>query len=113
MAMAEDLSTYRSLSVLATGLVVKAAAGRICGGILANANAAARFLKFYNKATAPDETDTPVLTVRLPIASTIMLSIPNGFVFTTGISIRATTGIADNDTGAPSANDVSVNLFYA
>jgi hypothetical protein len=37
---------------------------------------------------------------------------PAGVDFTAGISARATTGVADNDTGAPSANDVIVNIFY-
>src|SRR3990167_7196691 len=36
-----------------------------------------------------------------------------GIEFTTGIALRATTGVADNDTGAPSANDVIVNILYA
>ena len=36
-----------------------------------------------------------------------------GIAFTNGISVRATTGIADADTGAPSTNDVTVNLYYA
>jgi hypothetical protein len=32
--------------------------------------------------------------------------------FSTAICAAATTGLADNDTGAPSANDVVLNVFY-
>lgn len=35
-----------------------------------------------------------------------------GIGFGTAISVAATTGVADADTGAPSANDLIVNIFY-
>jgi hypothetical protein len=35
-----------------------------------------------------------------------------GIGFGTAITVAATTGVADNDTGAPAANDVIVNIFY-
>ena len=41
------------------------------------------------------------------------LSIPNGIAFSTAITVAATTGIADADTGAPGANEVIINLGYA
>ena len=82
------------------------------GWYLANAAAAIRYVKLYNKATAPDQTDTPLLTILLPASSAANIIAPAGIDFTTGISIRATTGVADNDTGAPSANDVVANVFY-
>jgi hypothetical protein len=36
----------------------------------------------------------------------------SGIAFGTGICIRITTGAADGDTGACSANDVLANVFY-
>ena len=42
-----------------------------------------------------------------------MLCISCGIAFANGISIRAVTGIADANTGAPGTNDVVVNLVYA
>jgi hypothetical protein len=35
-----------------------------------------------------------------------------GIKFGTAITVAATTGLADNDTGAPAANDCIVNVFY-
>jgi hypothetical protein len=36
----------------------------------------------------------------------------HGVAFSAAICVAATTGLADNDTGAPSAGDVVVNIFY-
>lgn len=108
-------SAYRNLDLGVAGQVVKASPGQITGYYIANnAAAAARFVKFYNKATAPTQADTPVFTYEIPQASKIERSIPLDTLvnFSAGISLRATTGVADSDTGAPSTNDVVVNLEY-
>lgn len=104
---------YRSLSVLATGLVVKASPGRLYGGFVANGGAAAAFLKVYDKATAATASDTPVLTLRLAAGASYPLHVGTGLAFSAGIGVRAVTGVADNDTTAVGANEVVVNLFYA
>lgn len=106
-------SPYRSLSLLATGLVVKATAGRIYGWHLSNSGAAAAFVKFYDKATAATQADTPVLTVRLAAGAGSTLDLGPGVGFSTGIGIRAVAEVADSGTTAPGANEVVVNLFYA
>jgi hypothetical protein len=36
----------------------------------------------------------------------------HGIVFDTAITWAATTGLADNDTGAPAANDVAGTVWY-
>ena len=36
-----------------------------------------------------------------------------GIAFGTAICVAATTGVADNDTGAPGANEVVGTIFYA
>ena len=83
------------------------------------ANAAARYLKLYNKLTAPAAgTDTPVATFYLPPTAV------NGGIFTfdfdnspihfpAGLGFALTTAVADNDTGALTAADVvGLNLIY-
>lgn len=106
-------SVWRSLSLLATGLIAKASPGRLYGWHLANNNAAAVYVRIYDKATAPTAADTPVMTIEVPLKSAVSLSIPPGIAFVNGISARATTAVADNDTTAPSANDVVINLIFA
>jgi len=75
-----------------------------------------RYLKFYDKATAPTVgTDTPVLTIPVPANTqgagiVIPFNIPIDFI--SGLSFAITSGSADNDTGAVGAGDVIVNLTY-
>lgn len=107
-------SVYRNLDLGVTGQVAKASAGQFGGGVICNRSASERFLKIYNKATAPTQADTPIFTISLPPGpATGLPSWMTGVAFSAGISVRATTGLADNDTGAPTANDVVVNLLYA
>lgn len=79
-----------------------------------NANAAARYIKLYNKATAPTVgTDTPIFTGYLAPTAKFEINIPNGLYFSTGIAMALTTGSADNDTGALTAADIlALNLLY-
>lgn len=106
------LLTYRNLDVQVTGSIVKAYAGGVFNLDVSNSNAAARYLKVYDKATAPTASDTPIRTYYLPPLSLTSIPVPDGIKFSNGISLRATTGIADADTGAPTANDVVVNIGY-
>lgn len=112
-------SIFRSIDLDETEEEVKASAGTVYGVWFSNMATSTRFLKFYN-ATAANVTvgtTTPVLTLALPGNSSDdisgVFSIAPGIAFSTAITVAATTAIADNDTGAPSANDVIVNIFYA
>lgn len=80
-----------------------------------NASASLRYLKLYNKASAPTVgTDTPVKTIPLPPTSGFAFDWPTGFAFSTGIAYALTTGVADNDTGALTAADIlGLNVDYA
>lgn len=73
-----------------------------------------RYLKLYDKATAPTVgTDTPKITI--PITAGGPHVIPtdqDGILFESGLGVGATTGIADNDTGAPGANDVVIAVTH-
>ena len=103
---------YRAITVGVTGLIVKATPGTLFSIAAHNLNAAVRYLKFYDKATAATEADTPKFTIPLPVGSMPPITFPAGVAFVNGIGIRATTGLADNDTGAPTASETIVNLSY-
>lgn len=110
---AGGLSIYRALDANATGANVKASAGQLYGYYIFNAAAATRYVKLYNKATAPTVgTDTPVLTIPIPAGAGANVEFVNGIAFSLGIGIGATTALADNSTAAPTTNDVIVNLLY-
>ena len=116
---AGGLSIFRSLDLDETEEEVKASAGCVYGMWVTNTATATRFVKFYN-ATAANVTvgsTTPVITIGIPGNASDDVSGnfgPGGMgiMFDTAITVAATTGVADADTGAPAANDVIVNVFY-
>lgn len=98
--------------------IIKASAGQIYWIHAINLAASVRFVKIYNAASGTIGTGTPVLTFPIPTqgdtnGAGFMFAVPNGVAFATGITIGASTGIADADTGAPGANEVVVNVGYA
>jgi hypothetical protein len=105
-------NTYRTIDTQNTGVVIKSTAGEVGGWYFYNNNASVRYVKLYDKATAPTSADTPKLTIPLPANAGANLVSAAGIDFANGIGIRATTAVADNDTGAPTANDVISNILY-
>lgn len=96
----------------------KASAGQVYAIIASNINAAIRYLKFYDKASAPTPgSDTCVWVVPIPGAGTAgagsAIAIPPGLKFATGIAIAIVTGIADSDNTAVAANEILISLAYA
>jgi hypothetical protein len=111
-------STYRLLSAAAgtNATSVKASAGRLYQVLGYNAATALRYLKLYNKASAPTVgTDTPVKTIPLPPACAFVIDhAALGYYFSTGIAFALTVNVADSDTTSLSAGDVlALNLDYA
>lgn len=110
------LTRHRLLTAAGTNAtLVKNTAGQVYTVHAYNNTAAVKFLKFYNKASAPTVgTDTPVETYPLPPNAWTRISFEDiGNAFATGIGIAVTGAIADNDTTAVAANDVVVNTHYA
>lgn len=96
---------------------VKSSAGQIYMITATNTNASARYLKIYNKASAPTVgTDTPILKFLIPgntAGAGTNIPIPDcGIALGTGISFALTTGVADSDTGAVAANEIVINIGY-
>lgn len=102
---------YRTISIAGSAAAVKSSPGRIFSIAAHNLNAAVRYLKIYNKA-APTSSDTPAMTIPMPTGAMPPLSFPAGVDFSTAIGIRVTTGLADNDTNAGTANETILNISY-
>lgn len=105
---------YTLVSLSSTNAtVVKATPGFVTGFSVFNINAAVRYIKFYNKATAPTVgTDTPVMVFGIPAGSGNNYVLPCSVSFSSGISFALTTGITNADTGAVAASEILVNIFY-
>jgi hypothetical protein len=109
---------YRTLDLDEGALeVIKASKGCLLGGWVCNTGTTTVYLKFYDATSGTAGTGTPVLTVPVPGNASDDIGAffgagGIGIQFNTGICVGATTGLADNDTGAPSANQVIANFFY-
>lgn len=111
-------ATSRIVSAAATtnATNAKASAGDVFSIEATNTTAALKYLKLYNKATAPTVgTDTPFLTIPLqPSNAPTLRTFPNGLYLSAGISYALTGAAADADTTALAAGDVvGVNIAYA
>jgi len=115
MASAAGLTPFRSIDLDETEEDVKTLPGKLYGWVIHNAHGSAkRYIKFYN-ATAANVmvgTTTPVMTWPISSGETLNEMSAEGIDFDTAICVAATTGLADNDTGAPGANEIICNLFY-
>jgi hypothetical protein len=118
---AGGLSIFRSLDLDETEEDVKTSAGCLYKLRLTNRTTSARYVKLYN-ATAANVTvgtTTPVDTIVVPGGTSADLCTVvtenfggYGLTFDTALSMACTTGLADNDTGAPGANDVVATAYY-
>lgn len=96
---------------------VKGSAGQLGFVVVANVNAAMRYLHFYNKASAPTlGTDVPVLTIPIPgntAGTGAVFSVWVGVAFTTGIAFACTTTTGGTPaSGNTAANDITISLGY-
>lgn len=95
---------------------VKASAGQVYAIQAFNVNAAVRYLKLYNKASAPTVgTDTPVKTLAIPgntAGAGFVASWPSGLAFGTGIAFALTTEATDAGTTGVAVNEITVNIDY-
>jgi hypothetical protein len=108
-------SSISTAAVMETA--IKATAGQLYELVITNIDATPVYAKLYNDTAAnTDETDTPVGRYGVPGTSAVggiaATRIAVGMAFSTAITLRVTTGIADNDTGALSANEVLVSYCY-
>lgn len=118
---ASDMTALSAIKIISAATTnstsVKGSAGQLYWLHVINLNAAVRYLKLYNKATAPTVgTDVPVHTFAIPANTAgagfvLPLTVP--LTFATGIGLALTTGVADNDSGAVAANEIIVNGGYA
>lgn len=108
-------TTHHLISAASTNATsVKASAGSVNNIIVNNLNAAVRYFKLYNKASAPTVgADTPVLTLAIPAGGTLAIDLGSrGLRLTTGIAYALTTGITVADTGAVAASEHAVHISY-
>lgn len=92
---------------------LKATAGMIYGISAMNASAAIKYVRIYNKATAPTVgTDIPILVVAIPATSSKEIVFPMGLKLATGIGYAITGAAAATDATAVAAGDVQLLINW-
>lgn len=112
ISIGKPSTPYRNINLGVTGQVLKASAGTLAFLHVINTGAAVRFVKLYDKATAPTSADTPTHTIAVPAGGSQTIQPDAGIPFANGISMRASTLVADADNTGPGANEVLVNAGW-
>lgn len=93
--------------------LVRAGGGKIVDYFISNQGASVRYVKFYDKATAPTiGVDAALWTLPIPAGAAANLALNSPLPFTLGIGFGTTTGVNDNDSGAVGAGEIVINLAY-
>lgn len=89
---------------------VKNSVGTIYNILVSNLSASVRYLKLFNKASAPTVgTDIPILTIALPANTFVPINFGAvGYRPSLGIAYSITGAAADNDTTAIGAGEIKV-----
>jgi hypothetical protein len=91
----------------------KASAAQLFAVTAYNQSAALRYVKIYNKATAPTVgTDVPVFVLAVPISGHATFAWPNGLALGTGLAYAIVTGAAYTDNTSVTLHDVQMTLSW-
>lgn len=116
-ALGPNLTAKATAAATTNITLVKGSGARIVGGYLRNRAAAEKYVKIYDKATAPVlASDVPKLTLGIPAAGYIGLGDivgQYGLKLVNGFGYAITGAYADTDATAVVASDVDVNFIYA
>ena len=94
---------------------LKASAGMIYQIAAFNNGSSPRYLKFYNKASAPAPgTDNALLVLRImvPAGGGVQMNNPLGWICSTGIAYAIVAGASDTDNTSIVANEVLLNVSW-
>ena len=93
---------------------IKASGANLYGMSIMNASASTKYVRFYNKASAPTVgTDVPIMVVAVPATSSKEIEYVPAMRFGTGLAVAITGGAAVTDSTAVAAGDVQLMVSYA
>lgn len=113
--IANNLTTTTSVNSAAStnAANVKTTAGTVYNIFIHNASAATRYVRFYNKASAPTVgTDVPVQVIAVPAGSSKEITSPVGIKYGTGIGYSITAAAGATDATAVAAGDVQLSFSW-
>jgi hypothetical protein len=93
--------------------LIKSTAGLVMEVTVINWNAALRYLRLYDKATAPTVgTDIAYRVIALTSRTPVTMSFPHGAYFENGIGYSMTTGNTYNDATGVAANEIQMTIQW-
>ena len=116
-ALRPTIANIQNSAANTVDTILYAGRGQLVGGYLHNKAAAIRYLKLYDKATAPTGSDTPMITVLLPASMAAPLNIGAmlgddiTLNFKDGLGVRVTAGYAAADTAVIAAADITASFI--
>jgi hypothetical protein len=111
--MESKYKVYRNIDIDETPVLIKGGRTQLHGYFFYNNAVTVRYVKIYDKNTAPVlASDTPLMTIPVPAQGGANIEFIGGVILELGLGIACTTGVADNDVAAPSANDLITNILY-
>jgi hypothetical protein len=105
---------HRLASAAATdnSTLIRVGANRLVGWHARASGTGVKFIKFYDKATAPLVGDTPILTIGISAGDMSEIILPyGGIIVHAGLGYRITNGAGDADATAVAAGDMTMNIF--
>jgi len=106
------LKPYRNIDVGLTGSLIKLGPCWIHTINTSNDDNNHLYLKLYSSSTVPTENDTPIWTVRVHQNQSNDINFNVPLYSDLGFWVRCSTGVADDDIGAPSENGCICNVAY-
>lgn len=107
-------SVYHVVSAATTNAAnIKSSAGVVRGWCIFNNAAYPVYVKFYNTNGTPTAGTGVLYTIGIQAGEDSTVDLDEGLgLFSSGIGISITKGIADSDTTATAANDCVANIHY-
>ena len=108
------LSAHKIISAASTNLTfIKKGGGTVYSITLFNKTNADKYVRLFDKASAPVNADISIATYAIPADDSLNISLPVGIEFKLGIGMNLTTGSADGDTGAVAAGDIVGAILWS
>ena len=106
-------STAVNSAATTNAAFLKASAGMVYSVMAMNASAAVKYVRIFNKASAPTMgTDVPVMVIAIPATSSKEITIPLGLKLSAGIAYAITNAAPAIDNTAVAAADVQLLIDW-
>jgi len=108
------LEVHSIISTATTNLgFIKIGGGSIYAINLHNKNtSSAAYLRIFDKASAPVDADTPLVTLTIPAVGTLNMELPIGLTFKLGLGFNITADPTNADATAVVAEDVVGGILW-